>query len=82
MTKKPVGKIKHFFDKISVAVLELSGSLKVGDTIKVVTRDGEFEQTVDSMQVEHQPVQTAKKGDSVGMKVNEKVKEGDEVYLV
>lgn len=79
--KKPIGKVRHFFDKISVAVVELFSSLKVGDAIKVKIRDGEFEQTVDSLQVEHEAVQTAKKGDKVGMKVTQAVKEGDEVYL-
>jgi len=76
-----IGKITHFFNKIDVAVLELEGELKVGDTIVISGHGQEFEQGVDSMQVEHQQVTEAKKGDAVGLKVDQMVKEGDEVYL-
>lgn len=78
-----VGKITHYYDKIGVAVMELSGDLSVGDKIKFM-RGGEdmFEQTVDSMQVEHSKVPNAKKGDIVGLKVDQEVREGAEVYKV
>lgn len=78
-----VGKITHYYDKIGVAVMELSGDLSVGDKIKFM-RGGEdlFEQTVDSMQVEHSKVPSAKKGDIVGLKVDQEVREGAEVYKV
>ena len=76
-----IGKITHFFNKIGVAVLELEGKLKAGDTIVISGRGQEFEQAVDSMQVEHEQVTEAKKGDAVGLKVGQPVKEGDEVYL-
>ncbi len=78
---KQIGKITHFFNKISVAVVELSGELKVGDTIVITARGNEFEQVVDSMQVEHEQVNEAKKGDAVGLKVDQPIKEGDLVYL-
>lgn len=78
---KEIGKITHYFGKIGVAVVELTGNLKVGDTIVIVGHGKEFEQNVDSMQVEHEQVQTAKPGDAVGMKVAEAVKEGCVVYL-
>ncbi|MBU1165157.1 hypothetical protein KKA15_06400 [Patescibacteria group bacterium] len=78
---KEIGKITHYFGKIGVAVVELTAGLKVGDTIVVNGRGQEFEQPVDSMQVEHEQVQAAKKGDAVGLKVSEPVKEGDVVYL-
>ncbi|OGY43906.1 MAG: hypothetical protein A2729_01125 [Candidatus Buchananbacteria bacterium RIFCSPHIGHO2_01_FULL_39_14] len=78
---KQIGKVTHFFNKIGVAVLELDSDLKVGETIVISGRGQEFEQKVDSMQVEHQQVAVAKKGDAVGMKVDEAVKEGDAVYL-
>ena len=78
---KKIGQITHFFNKIDVAVLELEGELKVGDTIVISGRGQEFEQYVDSMQVEHEQVVEAKAGDAVGLKVNQAVKEGDEVYL-
>jgi len=78
---KQIGKITHFFSKISVAVVELSDKLKVGDSIVITGHSKEFEQAVDSMQVEHEQVTEAKKGDAVGMKVDQSVKEGDLVYL-
>ncbi len=78
-----VGKITHYFDKIGVAVVELTGGLAVGDTIKI-TRHGsdDFTMPVSSMQVEHEQIKEAKKGETVGMKVDQPVKEGDEVFKV
>ena len=80
--KKEIGKIKHFFDKISVAVIELNDSLKVGDKISIEGHDNVVEQIVDSMQVEHKPIEEAKSGDMVGLKTSGPVKENDKVYLV
>ncbi|MFH1012266.1 MAG: EF-Tu/IF-2/RF-3 family GTPase [Candidatus Peregrinibacteria bacterium] len=82
MPEKEIGKITHHFSKIGVGVIKLTGSLKVGDKIKIVGGNGEFEQMVDSMQVEHAPVTKAKKGDSVGLKVDQPVHEGNKVFLV
>lgn len=83
MPEKLVGKITHYFGKIGVGVIELTeGELKVGDKIKINRGDDEFEQMVDSMQVEHQNVETAEKGQSVGLKVDQPVKESDQVYKV
>ncbi len=82
MEKKPVGKITHFFDKIGVAVIELSATLKVGDKISIEGHENQFEQTVDSMQIEHESIQTAKKGQAIGMKVAQPVKENDQVFKV
>lgn len=79
---KQIGKVTHYFDKIGVAVVKVNGSLKVGDQIKVKTHDGEFVQTIDSMQVEHESISEAKKNDEVGMKVEKPAKEGNVVYLV
>lgn len=78
---KEIGKITHYFNKIGVAVLELSGNLKVGETIVIAAHGGDFEQVVDSMQVEHEQVTEAKVGDAVGLKVGQPVKEGDQAYL-
>ena len=72
-----VGKITHYFDKIGVAVVELADSLSFGDLIKISGNQGEFEQKVASMQVEHQQVQLAQKGQAVGLKVDQKVYPGD-----
>ncbi len=75
-----VGKVTHYYGKIGVAIIELSAGLNVGDKIKVESNRTEFEQTVDSMEVDHKAVTAAKKGDVIGMKVREKVSEGATVY--
>ena len=75
-----VGKITHYFGKIEVGIIELSKPLKVHDTIHVKGGTTDFEQGVDSIQIEHEQVEKAKKGDVIGLKVKEKVREGDEVY--
>lgn len=79
---KEVGKVTHYYGKIGVAIVDLSAGLKVGDKIKVEGNRTEFEQTVDSMEVEHAHVEAAKKGDVIGMKVRERVNEGATVYLL
>jgi putative protease len=75
-----IGRITHFFSKISVAVIELTQPLAVGDTIVVKGPTTDFEQTVESMQIEHQNVQNAKAGQSIGLKVAQRVRENDMVY--
>lgn len=78
--EKLIGKVTHFYGNINVAVIELAGELAVGDKIKISGRGQEFEQVVDSMQVEHESVAKAKKGDAIGLHVSQQVKEGDLVY--
>lgn len=75
-----VGRITHFFSKISVAVIELKKPLKVGDTIAIKGPTTDFEQPVDSMQIEHKDVQKAEAGQSIGLKVVQRVRETDVVY--
>lgn len=75
------GKVIHYYDKIGVAVVEILKPLKTGDTVKISGHDQEFTQTVISMQIEHEKLETAKKGQEVGLKVDRPVKEGDEVFL-
>ncbi len=83
MGKKPIGKVTHFFDKISVAVVELTGSLKVGDKIEIAKNEEDsFQQTVSSMQIEHNKIDEAKTGDAIGLKVENPVKEGDKVSKI
>jgi translation elongation factor EF-1alpha len=79
---KLIGKITHYFDNLGVAVIELSDELKEGENIRVVGGDTDFEQVVGSMEVEHEKVDKAKKGDSVGLKVSEKVRDGYRVYKI
>ncbi|MEM3459223.1 MAG: translation elongation factor-like protein [Candidatus Bathyarchaeia archaeon] len=75
-----VGRVTHFFPKISVAVVELTKPLSVGDTILIKGPTTDFEQVVESMQIEHKNVQQAKAGQSIGLKVAERVREKDTVY--
>ena len=78
--KQLIGKISHYFGNIGVAVIELSRPLKAGDTIRIIGGEVDFTQTVESMEVEHKKMEQAKAKESVGMKVDEKVREGYKVY--
>ena len=77
-----IGKVSHYYDKIGVAVVELTDTLSVGDTIRISGHGKEFTQEVSSMQVEHENIQEAKKGQAIGLKVDQEIKDGDEVYKV
>ena len=77
-----VGKVTHYYDNIGVAILELSAPLKVGDKIKFEGHGVDFEQKVTSLQVDHKPVEKASKGEMIGMKTDQKVKEGTDVEKV
>ncbi|MBI2268358.1 MAG: hypothetical protein HYU80_02810 [Candidatus Blackburnbacteria bacterium] len=75
-----IGRVLHYYDKIGVAVVELAENLSVGEKIRFA-RGGEdlFDQSVSSMQSEHEEIETAKSGEIVGLKVDQPVKEGAEV---
>jgi len=75
-----VGHVTHFFTKISVAVVELSATLAVGDTILIKGPATDFEQVVGSMQVEHENIERAEAGQSIGLKTEQRVREEDIVY--
>jgi len=75
-----VGRVTHFFNKISVAVVELKAPLAVGDRIMIKGPSTDFEQVVESMQIEHKNVARAEAGQMVGLKVNQRVREKDIVY--
>ena len=79
---KLIGRISHYFGHIGVAVIDLKDKLKEGDTIRIVGGETEFTQTAQSMEVEHEKIKEAKKGDSVGLKVDQKVREDYKVYKV
>ena len=80
--KKLIGKVSHFYPKISVVVVDLTDSLKVGDRISIERSSDSFEQTVDSIQVEHANIEEAKAGQSVGLRVTQKTREGAKVYRI
>lgn len=80
--KKLVGKVTHYYGKIGVAVVELEDELSVGDEISIEGKTTNFRQKVESMQIEHKNINKAKAGDSIGLKVVEKVREGDKIYKI
>ena len=83
MAEEEIGRVTHFFPKISVAVIEITaGQLKIGETIRIKGHTSDFTQTVDSLQQEHLQVPEIAKGASAGLKVKEHVREGDKVFRV
>ena len=82
MADKKIGTITHFFDKISVGIIKLNGKLKVGDKVRIEGGTTNFEQEISEIQLEHESIPEGKKGQEVGIKVNEKVREGDDVYIL
>lgn len=78
--KQEVGKVTHFYPKIHVAVVELELPLSVGDRIHIDGRTTHLEEVVESMQIEHREITHADPGQSVGLKVCERVREADIVY--
>jgi len=77
-----VGVVTHFFPKIMVAVIKLEHELKMGDTVIIEGHGESFEQVVDSMQIDHVPVNEARKGNEIGVKVKDRVRIGDIVYKI
>ena len=75
-----VGSVTHYFTKIGVAVLELTDSINVGDRLHFLGKHTDFPQTVGSMQIDHEPVEQADKGNDVAMKVDQRVRRGDSVF--
>lgn len=82
MPDEKVGIVNDYFARIGVAGVDLVGPLRVGDTVRFRGHTTDFEQVVESMQIEHQQVQEAGPGDSVGIKVLDRVRPGDVVYRV
>jgi len=81
--EKIIGRVTHYFNKIGVAVIELTeDDLKQGEVIHFKGGERDFEQKVESMQVEHKEIEEAKRGESIGLKVDEPVREGYIVYKV
>ncbi|HUU54553.1 MAG TPA: translation elongation factor-like protein [Armatimonadota bacterium] len=78
--ERPVGQVTHYFSKAGVMAVQLSDELSLGDLIHVRGHTTDFVTSVQSMQIEHATVPKAGPGDSVGVKVSEKVRPGDMVY--
>ncbi len=82
MAEKQIGKVTHYFDKVGVAIIQLQkgASLKKGDKIQIKGNNTDFTQAVNSLQLDHQDVESVKAGDDFGLKVDQKVHEGNQVY--
>jgi len=82
MPEQRIGAVRDYFAKIGVAGIDLEGALRVGDTIHIKGHTTDLEQVVGSIQIEHDAVEEAKKGDSIGLKVKDSCRGGDIVYKV
>lgn len=80
MSGVQIGQVTHYFDHINVAVLSLTGPLRVGDTVHILGHSTDFKQEVTSLQIEHKPIEEAKPGDDVAMKVIQRVHVHDKVF--
>ncbi len=78
--EKPIGKVTHYYGKINVAIIKFNRETKVGESIHFKGPHTDFTQSITSMQYDHKDIEKAKKGQEVGIKADEKVHEGDEVY--
>jgi putative protease len=77
---REVGKVAHFFSRINVAVIDVTDTVSVGDRIFIKGPTTDIEQTIDSMEIEHEKVKQATAGQSIGMKVDGRVRENDTIY--
>jgi U32 family peptidase len=78
--QKQIGEIIHYFNKIKVAVIKLSDKLEIGQEIRIIGGENDFNQEIKSMEIDQKKIKKAKKGDSVGVKVKEKVRQGYKVF--
>jgi len=82
MAEREVGKVTHYYSNIGVAIVEVADTISVGDKIHIQGATSDFEQEIGSIQIEHDAVETAEAGQVVGLKVDEKTRGGDKVFLV
>lgn len=82
MQEKLIGTITHYYNKAGVGIIDLLSTLKVGDKIHFKGNSTDFEQVIDSMQIEHEQVNEANVGQVIGLKTINPVREKDEVFLV
>ena len=80
--EKPIGVISHWYGNINVAVIKLAGALAVGDKIKVKKGDVEFEEVIESMQLNHEAIKSGKKGQDIAIKLAGFTKVGAEIYKI
>ena len=80
--EEEIGIIANYFSKINVAIVDLTAPLSIGEKILIKGSTTNFEQTIDSMQIEHQNIEKAESGQSIGLKVADKVRKGDKLYKI
>jgi len=79
---KKVGEVTHFYNNIGVGIIKLSAPIKLGDSLRFQGSSTEFDQQITEIQFDHKPIEAGKKGQEVGIKLAERVREGDEVFLI
>jgi len=82
MEGKQIGVVSNYFDHVGVAAIKLTAGLKTGDTVRIVGGDKDFTEVVDSIQIQHEKVEKAKKGDEIGIKISDKARKGYKVFKV
>lgn len=82
MTEKEIGRVTNYLSKMGVAIIELTGPLQLGDEVRIKGGTRDFEQRVESMQVEHQPIEKAEAGQEIAVKLDQKARSNDRVYKV
>ncbi|MEK7549013.1 MAG: translation elongation factor-like protein [Patescibacteria group bacterium] len=82
MKQKPIGKITHYYGHLGVAIIKFNRNVKKGEEVHFKGTHTDFTQEIESIQYDHKDIEVAKKGQDVGIKVKEKVREGDEIYGV
>ncbi len=80
--EKQIGVVSNYFEHVGVAAIKLTDSLKVGDTLRFKGGETDFEQKIESMQIQHKQVKSAKKGDEIGVKVDERVRKDYKVFKI
>jgi len=83
MVEEKIGIVDHYFTHISVAAIKITDKeLKVGDTIHIIGSHTDFTQKIDKMEIERNPIEIAKPGDAIGIKVKDRVREHDIIYKI
>ena len=80
--EKPIGEVTHYFNNIDVVIVKFNKVFKVGESVRFKGATTDFTHKVKSMQLEHEDIDEAKKGQEVGIKVGKRVRAGDKVYKV
>lgn len=79
--EKPVGEVTHYYTNLGVGIIKVKTGLKAGDKVKFKGHTTDFDQIIDSMELDHKAIESAKKGDEIGVKTKDHVREGDMVYM-